>query len=266
MEHDMPTIFWIATIVMSVLAFSFVAAPLLKNNWRIGTAGIAVALPLFAAATYWFVGSPQAADNMPATATFAQEARHVTPQNNSSVGSVASMVDGLATRLEKNPADGKSWLLLARSYEHLNRMPEARQAYERAAALGEHDDKLAGLFESTDSATSPSAQIFGNLQLSERSREIVLPTDTVFIFARAVDGPPMPIAVLQRPVSDLPLDFLLNDSQSMSADVKLSNFEQVVVTARISRSGVATEALQGLEAKSDAIIVADNRHLNLRIE
>jgi len=113
---------------------------------------------------------------------------------------------------------------------------------------------------------SSAAQIFGNLQLSERSKDIVLPTDTVFIFARAVDGPPMPVAVLQRPVSDLPLDFLLNDSQAMSAAAKLSNFEQVVVTARISRSGIATDALQNLEAKSEPVVVAENRHLNLIIE
>lgn len=266
MENNMPTIFWIATIVMSVLAFSFVATPLLNKQRRLGTAGIAIFLPLFAAIVYWFVGSPQAAVDMTPVAASTQRTQGGSTQDSSSVGSVASMVEGLATRLEGNPSDGKSWLLLARSYKYLNRMPEARQAYERAAALGERDDELARQFTTGDLTSAPSAQIFGNLRLSERSREIVLPTDTVFIFARAVDGPPMPVAVLQRPVSDLPLDFLLNDSQSMSADVKLSNFEQVVVTARISRSGVATEALQGLEAKSDPILVADNRHLNLRIE
>jgi hypothetical protein len=48
--------------------------------------------------------------------------------------------------------------------------------------------------------------------------------------------------------------------------MKLSNFEQVVVTARVSRSGVATDALQDLEAKSEPIVVAENRHLDLLIE
>jgi cytochrome c-type biogenesis protein CcmH len=117
----------------------------------------------------------------------------------------------------------------------------------------------------TAAATS-TAQILGNVQLSDKSREIVLPTDTVFIFARAVDGPPMPVAVLQRPASDLPLDFLLNDSQAMSDAAKLSNHEQVTVTARISRSGIATDALKNLEAKSEPVIVAENRRLNLIIE
>ncbi|MGB5626763.1 MAG: hypothetical protein WBM61_13580, partial [Woeseiaceae bacterium] len=135
-----------------------------------------------------------------------------------------------------------------------------------AVALGEYDDELAALSGSPVLEESSAAQIFGRLQLSERSKEIVMPTDTVFIFARAVDGPPMPLAVLQRPASDLPLDFLLNDSQAMSAAAKLSNYDRIIVTARISRSGVATDALQNLEAKSEMVVIAENRHLNLTIE
>lgn len=262
----MSAIFWIATILMALLAISFIALPLLRNNRRIGLAGTAVALPLFAAGFYMFVGSPQAAHVDAPARTSLKGSSDAPAQSPKAVGSVASMVDGLAIRLKENPDDGKSWLLLARSYKHLNRIPEATEAYGHAVALGEFDEELGTLSGPSDSTETISAQIFGKLVLSERSKEIVMPTDTVFIFARAVGGPPMPVAVLQRPVSDLPLDFLLNDSQAMSADMKLSNFEQVIVTARISRSGVAMEALQGLEAKSQAVVVAENRHLNLIIE
>lgn len=255
--------FLAASAAMGLLAFGFIAAPLLRHNRRLGLTGAAVVLPLFASAMYLVVGSPQAADIEP-PAHAAKPA--VALQKSNAVGSVSSMVDGLAARLEEDPDDSKSWLLLARSYKHLNRMPEAIEAYERAASFGEYDEELAGLSGSTIATESSTAQIYGNLQLSERSKEIVQPTDTVFIFARAVDGPPMPVAVLQRPAADLPLDFLLNDSQAMSAAAKLSNFEQVVVTARISRSGVATDALQNLEARSEPIVVAENRHLSLTIE
>jgi len=263
MEINMSAVFWVATIVMTLLAFTFVATPLIRNNRRFGLLGIAAALPIFAASLYWFVGSPQAAgvDIQEHTSKPAVAA----PQKKS-VGSVASMIDGLAARLEGNPDDGKSWLLLARSYNHLQRIPDAIDAYQHAVALGEYDGDLAALSGSPSSGELAVAQVFGNVRLSERSKEIVLPTDTVFIFARAVGGPPMPVAVLQRSVSDLPLDFLLNDSQAMSAETKLSNYEQVIVTARISRSGVAADALKGLEAKSEEIVVAENRHLNLIIE
>jgi cytochrome c-type biogenesis protein CcmH len=175
------------------------------------------------------------------------------------------MVESLASRLRDYPDDGGRWLLLARSYKHLNRLDEAINAYEKAAALGQFDAELAELGGASD-AQAAGARIYGNVRLSRDAVGIVQPTDTVFIFAKAVNGPPAPIAVLQRAASELPIDFLLNDSQSMVAGVKLSDFEEVVVTARITRGGDATVALQGLEAKSDTILVAANRHLNLTIQ
>lgn len=263
---DLSVVFWITVIIMAVLAIGFIAMPLVKNSPRAGLIAIAVVLPVFAAGFYWLVGSPDATRTVAPSAISTQVKADASSKTNTSVGSVASMVDGLAERLRENPDDGKSWLLLARSYEHLNRVTEAAAAYERAVTLGEYDAKLAAITESPAATGSNATQVFGNLQLSERSKAIVQPTDTVFIFARAVGGPPMPVAVLQRSVADLPLDFLLNDTQAMTTDFKLSDFEQVIVTARISRSGIATEALQDLEARSGTIIVAENRHLNLTIE
>jgi hypothetical protein len=263
----MSGIFLVAIIIMAIAAVGFVAMPLLKNNRKIALSIAAVAIPVLAVGLYSELGSPSSGSADRAT-THTANLSMATPDSESpgKLSSVASLVDGLAARLEENPDDGKNWLLLARSYHHLNRKAEARDAYARAAALGEFDEQLDALRNADERADSSAAQIFGNVRLSDSSRAIVLPTDTVFIFARAVDGPPFPVAVLQRAVSDLPLDFLLNDSQAMNPDAKLSNFEKVVVTARISRSGIATDALQGLEAKSDPILVAENRHINLIIE
>lgn len=259
----MSAVFWVAALVMALLAAGFVAMPLVQDKRRSGLVGIAIALPVFSGALYGFVGSPQAAavdiQDLASKPT-------ATASQKESVGSVASMIDGLAARLQENPDDGKSWLLLARSYNHLQQIPDAIDAYQHAVALGEYDADLAALSGSQSSGDLAVAQVFGSVRLSERSKEIVLPTDTVFIFARAVGGPPMPVAVLQRPVSDLPLDFRLNDSQAMSTEMRLSNYDQVIVTARISRSGVASEALQDLEARSDVLVVAENRHLNMTIE
>lgn len=263
---EMSGIFWIATVVMAVIAFGFVAMPLLNTNRKGTLITIAIAVPLLAAGLYLQLGSPDANEAGHRSNLPPQPATNTAASTGSTdVGSVASMVEGLASRLRDNPDDGGSWLLLAKSYKHLNRLDEAADAYEKAAALGQFDTELAELGGAAD-AQAAGAGIYGNVKLSPDAVDVVQPTDTVFIFAKAVGGPPAPIAVLQRAASELPIDFLLNDSQSMVAGVKLSDFDEVTVTARITRGGDATVALQGLEAKSGTILVAENQHLNLTIE
>ena len=59
------------------------------------------------------------------------------------------------------------------------------------------------------------------------------------LFARAAEGPRMPLAILRLPAGNWPASFQLDDSQAMSPELKLSGFAQVVVQARVSRSGQA---------------------------
>ena len=79
----------------------------------------------------------------------------------------------------------------------------------------------------------------GTVTLSPSLASKVKPEDTVFIFARAAEGPRMPLAILKRKASELPITFKLDDSTAMSDDLKLSKFAQVVVAARVSASGNA---------------------------
>jgi cytochrome c-type biogenesis protein CcmH len=96
----------------------------------------------------------------------------------------------------------------------------------------------------TEQATAPAAastgaRVSGRVSLSPQLAAKAAPGDTVFIFARAVEGPRMPLAIQRKTVADLPIDFTLDDSMAMSPAMKLSNFPRVVVGARISKSGNA---------------------------
>ena len=98
-------------------------------------------------------------------------------------------------------------------------------------------------------ASATGARVTGRVSLAQGLVGKAAPTDTVFIFARAAGGPPMPLAVLRKLVKDLPLEFALDDSMAMAPSLKLSGFSEVIVGARISRSGSATPQsgdLQGL--------------------
>lgn len=93
------------------------------------------------------------------------------------------------------------------------------------------------------SAAAPAAvagaQVSGTVMLRAALRDRVAPTDTVFVFARAAEGPRMPLAIIRKQVKDLPFDFRLDDSTSMSPTMKLSAYPKVIVGARVSKSGNA---------------------------
>ncbi len=72
--------------------------------------------------------------------------------------------------------------------------------------------------------------------------EQVDPQDSVFIFARALQGPAVPLAVVKRQVKDLPLVIELDDNSAMIPNMTISAFDKISIVARISRSGTAQAA------------------------
>jgi cytochrome c-type biogenesis protein CcmH len=107
----------------------------------------------------------------------------------------------------------------------------------------------------TPASTSPpgaaGATVSGRVQLSAPLAGKAAPTDTLFVFARAAQGPRVPLALMKRQVKDLPLEFALDDSMAMMPNMKLSNFSSVVIGARVSKAGDAMPAsgdLQGFSA------------------
>jgi len=81
--------------------------------------------------------------------------------------------------------------------------------------------------------------ISGRVTVSEALKNQTSPTDTVFIYAVATEGPRMPVAIIKTTVAGLTASFRLDDSTAMSPQFKLSSLSEVMLTARVSKSGNA---------------------------
>ncbi|HEV8500332.1 MAG TPA: c-type cytochrome biogenesis protein CcmI [Casimicrobiaceae bacterium] len=115
------------------------------------------------------------------------------------------------------------------------------------------------------SPAAPVARIAGDVSLAPELAARAAPGDTVFIFARAVNGPRMPLAVLRTTVHDLPRDFVLDDTMAMAPGATLSSAKQVVVEARVSKGGSATPASGDLVGKS-APVAPGTTNIHVRID
>ncbi len=104
-------------------------------------------------------------------------------------------------------------------------------------------------------AASPGATLTGEVKLAADVAAKVAPGDTVFVFARAVQGPKMPLAIVRMQAKDLPAKFAFDDSMAMTPQMKLSNQSEVVVGARVSKSGQAMPQSGDLEGLSPPVKV-----------
>ena len=102
---------------------------------------------------------------------------------------------------------------------------------------------------------SPGARVSGVVELSPKLVGQVAPTDTLYVFAKAVSGPPMPIAVIRAVAKDFPLKFTLDDSMAMMPSMKLSSQQRVTVSAKISKSGSATPKSGDLKGEVSSVKV-----------
>ena len=89
------------------------------------------------------------------------------------------------------------------------------------------------------------------------------PDDLVFIYAKAMSGPPMPLAALRKQVKDLPISVTLNDDMAMMPNLKLSGFSEVVVGARVSKSGRPIAENGDLFAEKASIKAGDDVSLEI---
>jgi hypothetical protein len=124
-------------------------------------------------------------------------------------------------------------------FDHMASQPGSQPAMPAGAAQGMRNTAAPG-------QTIQSIKV--TVKLSPAFAGMTAPGDTVFIFARAAQGPKMPLAIVRKQVKDLPITVTLDDSMAMVPDMKMSSFPQLVIGARVSKSGDAISKPGDLEA------------------
>ena len=205
--------------------------------------------------------------------------------------SVDVMLVGLKQRLENQPDDVDGWVLLSKSYYHLNRWKEAGAAFEKAKALGytgswqplpridafSQDSSSSQKFDSSinfrdykinedveltksqvgDAVSQSGSEVSADLKLKVSlnpalQKELSFESP-VFVFVRAVENPGPPLAVIRKIVAELPFDIVLNDSHAMIPGRTISSAKNVIVGARISMSGKPERRPGDYETLSNSI-------------
>jgi len=105
-----------------------------------------------------------------------------------------------------------------------------------------------------------SSSVVVNVSLDKGLTEKVLPTDTLFILAKAVSGPPIPLAVVRKTVADLPLQVTLSDKDAMMQGMSLSSAGEYQVIARVSKSGRPIPSAGDLQGSSQEALASGNAH------
>jgi len=123
-------------------------------------------------------------------------------------------------------------VLLQRLEWRLWRKPDAADAaFSRAIAPGYVPPEASG--------HASTGTVRGIVTVDPSLEGNVTDMDSVFIFARAVPEPRVPAAVMRRQASELPVEFVLDDSMAMKPEFRISRFNEVVIGARISASDKA---------------------------
>lgn len=103
-----------------------------------------------------------------------------------------------------------------------------------------------------------------SISLATALKDQVSPNDAVFIYAKAMNGPQMPLAAVRRQVKNLPITLTLDDDMAMIAGLKLSSFKDVVIGARVSKSGQAIPQNGDLFIEKTGIKQGDSISLELK--
>lgn len=243
---------------------------------------VAVLVPLAALGAYRWLGSPQT------PGTPAAVSGNTAPPIPDHGTDMQAAIGKLAEKLRQHPDDPEGWALLGRTYKATQHYAEARDAFRHALDAAPGDADLAREYAAAEtpdatetasdgapagadsaapnsSAPNSSAHIIVRVALDPKFNNSVQPNDTLFVFAKAAHGPPMPLAITRLTAAQLPASLTLTDAMGMVPGLTLSRFPQVVVGARISKSGNASAQSGDLQTLSASTATAQTEPVQLTI-
>jgi cytochrome c-type biogenesis protein CcmH len=256
------------------------------------TISIFIALILVALVGYFAIAQlPDPVTEDPMSEFKTPQSATAAPNNQASTAgldSVEVMLVGLKQRLESQPEDIDGWILLSKSYFHVNRQKQAKEAYDKAMSLGykgswkplpridsySQSNLSTQKYESaintqdyktgqpTDTRAGETSDQAGTTNANGLKLHVALkpgliknlsPESPVFVFVRSAENPGPPLAVIRKQVADLPFEVVLNDSHAMIPGKTISNATNVIVGARISSSGNVEKQAGDYEQLSNSI-------------
>lgn len=133
-----------------------------------------------------------------------------------------------------------------------------------ADARAGNGGKTAPEAPAADETQGPALQV--QVTLSPGLKDKLTPGDTLFVYARAEQGPPMPLAVAKLDAAALPATVTLTDAMGMTPQFKLSSASRVFVGARISKHGQAMPQAGDLEGDAGVVDVTTRNPIRITID
>jgi hypothetical protein len=261
----------------SMVAIVIVAAFLASHAWLVRPEMADTPAPPTAAASGDLPGNPGAFGT--AAKVFGDAAGPSTSPGEAAVatakpgaGSMDAAVAALEARLAKGGGTPDDWELLAKSFEFLGRPADAAKARAKQLPSLAGDSKSATPAASASAPTTGSpaagsgAAVTGEVTLAADLAGKATTGETLFIVAKSVDAPGIPVAVFRGSVGSWPLKFTLDDSQAMMPGRNLSSAGRVTIEARISQKGQPLPAAGDLQGSSGVINPADRHPLKITID
>lgn len=227
-----------------------------------------------------------ALNRLPEAQTAFQKAIELDPKNADAMADLADIIafmqqsaDGkpkelIKKALEIDPKNVKALALAGSAAYESKEYLKAIDYWQRALKLTEPQSEFAnGLSLSISNAQERAgikkpnlnAQVSGTIQVSPSLSSKINSDDVVFIYARAIDGPRMPVAILKIKAGQLPYQFVLDDKLAMAPELSISKFKKVSIIARISKSGEATPKAGDLFGELEEVSTG-SKNLKLTID